>query len=251
MIIAPPERATEIIIKAFTSNEDFVNNGGKVAVVGEVVEEDRFIMKDSKSGEIFCDIPNSLITTAPEYEPEVKAPAVEEINQFRVKEPENLEEVTLKILNSDNVYLKKISTALIWIKIILITKPGKTDVAVIAPLMDEKVDDSQKKKGIALVFGGKSIHGRNGTPYEQAYLAVIQARLKLALAGLRPIAVTDGCNYANPDKPEDFYSFVQGINGLNEGCRIPIYGEKDPLAVVSGNVSLNNTFTPGMKRLKP
>ena len=132
----------------------------------------------------------------------------------------------------------------------MVTKPDKTDVAVIAPLLYENVDDISKKKGIALVFGGKSIHGRNGTPKEQAYLAVLQARLKLALAGLKPIAATDGCNYANPDKPEDFYCFVEGIKGLNEACRIPIFYKDEPIAVVSGNVSLNNTFTPEGKETR-
>ena len=243
MIIAPIGKATDIILETFRNNTDFVKSGGKVVVVGEVIKEDKFIMKDSKTGEIFCDIPNSLITHSPVYEPKIKAPVVEEVNEFSIEKPKNLEDTILRILNSDNVYLKKDAYNAYIDKDYMITKLSETDVAVIAPLMNEKVNDKQKKKGIALVFGGKSVHGRNGTPKEQAYLAVIQARLKLALAGLIPIAATDGCNYANPDKPEDFYSFVEGIKGLNKACKIPIYNKEEPLAVVSGNVSLNNTFT--------
>ncbi len=250
MIFAPQGKATDIILETFRNNKDFIKNGGKVAVVGEVIKEDRFIMKNSKTGEIFCDIPNSLITHSPEYKPKTKAPVVEEVKEFNVEEPKNLEDAILKMLSSDNVYLKKDAYDAYIDKNYIITKPGETDVAVIAPLMDEKVNDKQKKKGIALVFGGKSVHGRNGTPKEQAYLAAIQARLKLALAGLRPIAATDGCNYANPGKPEDFYSFVEGINGLNKACRIPIYDKEEPLAVISGNVSLNNTFTPEGKEAR-
>lgn len=250
MIIAPPGKATDIILDAFGNNTDFLKNGGKVAVVGEVIDEDRFIMKDSKTGEVFCDIPNSLIINSPEYEPETKAPTIEEVNEFSVEEPKNLEDTILRILNSDNVYFNKSTYSAFVDKDYMVTKPDKTDVAVIAPLLYENVDDISKKKGIALVFGGKSIHGRNGTPKEQAYLAVLQARLKLALAGLKPIAATDGCNYANPDKPEDFYCFVEGIKGLNEACRIPIFYKDEPIAVVSGNVSLNNTFTPEGKETR-
>lgn len=242
MMIAPKGKATEIILETFRNNIDFINSGGKAVIVGEVIAEDRFIMKDSKTGEVFCDIPNSLITNSPEYEPETEAPAVEETDEFAVKEPENLEETILVLLNSDNVYFKKGSYNAFLNKDCMITNPEETDVAVIAPLINEKVSGLQKKVGIALVFGGKSLHGRNGTPGEQAYLATVQARLKLASAGLKPIAATDGCNYANPDKPQDFYSFVEGIKGLNKACRIPIYDSEEPLAVVSGNVSLNNTF---------
>ena len=250
MIIAPKGKTTDIILEIFLKNKDFVKSGGNVAVVGEVIKEDKFILKDNKTGEIFCDIPNSLITHSPEYEPKTKAPVVEELNELSVEMPKNLEDTVLRILNSDNVYLKKDAYNAYNDKDYMVTKPGETDVAVIAPLMSEKVNDKQKKIGISLVFGGKSVHGRNGTPKEQAYLAAIQARLKLALSGLRPIAVTDGCNYANPDKPEDFYSFVEGINGLNKACKIPIYDKEEPLAVVSGNVSLNNTFTPEGKETR-
>ncbi len=250
MIIAPPGKATELIVETFSSNKDFFKSGGKVGVVGQVIKEDRFIMKDKKTGEIFCDIPNSLITNAPEYAPEAKAPHVEEVHRFSIEKPRDLEDTILKILASDNVYFKKETYLAFHDKDYLVSKPEETDVAVLAPLMHEEVRDEQKKKGIALVFGGKSIHGRNGTSKEQAYLAVVQARLKLALSGLRPIAATDGCNYADPDNPEDFYSFVEGIKGLNQACRIPIYGKEEPLAVVSGNVSLNNTFHPEGKEAR-
>ncbi|MDD3521203.1 MAG: AIR synthase related protein, partial [Actinomycetota bacterium] len=250
MIIAPKGKATDIILETFKNNEDFIKSGGKITVVGEVISEDRFIMKDSSSGEIYCDIPNSLITNSPQYEPDTKAIAIEEENDFSVNEPEDLKETILNILSSDNVYHKKDSYNAYIDKDFMTVKAGETDTAVIAPLMHEEVNDTQKRIGIALVFGGKSIHGRNGTPCEQAYLATLQARLKLALAGLSPIAATDGCNYANPDKPEDFYSFVEGIKGLNKACKISIFGKNEPLAVVSGNVSLNNTFMAEGKEVK-
>lgn len=250
MIIAPPGKATDLVLEAFRRNRDFIGSGGKVAIVGQVIAEDKFIMKDSKSGEIFCDIPNSLITHSPQYDPETRPPAVTPVEEFKVEEPESLKDLVLRVLSSDNVYFKKGAYQAYIDQNYLVTKPAETDVAVMAPLRDEQVDDRHKQKGIALVFGGKSIHGRNGTPLEQAYLSVLQARLKLALAGLTPLAVTDGCNYANPDKPEDFHSFTEGIKGLNEACKIPIYNTEEPLAVVSGNVSLNNTFTTEKKEIK-
>jgi len=250
MIIAPRGKATDIILETFRSNEDFVKSGGVIAVVGEVISEDRFVMKDSVSGEVFCDIPNSLISNSPQYEPDTKAMAIEEEKDFSVNEPEDLEETILGILSSDNVYYKKESYDAYMDKDYMVIKARESDTAVIAPLMYEDVDEKQKKIGIALVFGGKSIQGRNGTSFEQSYLATLQARLKLALAGLCPIAATDGCNYANPDRPEDFHSFVEGIKGLNKACKIPIFGKREPMAIVSGNVSLNNTFIAEDKEVK-
>ncbi|MDD5454805.1 MAG: AIR synthase related protein, partial [Candidatus Ratteibacteria bacterium] len=244
MIIAS-EKATEVILDIIEKDKAFKKYGGKVAVIGKVIKEERFIMRDENA--VYSDIPASLITEAPVYKPTSKKTS-SAVKKFNIKKPKDLKKTILKLVGSKNVYSRKDIYKVFqgkptspntahqggqpaWI----VKRADETDVCVIAPLKNKKI-------GVALVFGGKSIHGRNGTPQEQSYLSVILGRLKLAVSGLKPLAVTDGCNYGNPDNPEHYYSFEKGIDGLNKACSIPLYKEKEPLAVVSGNVSLKNTY---------
>jgi phosphoribosylformylglycinamidine synthase subunit PurL len=240
MLIAS-DRASEVIIKAFKSDKKFNKYGGKVAVIGKVIKDDRFIMRDRET--VYCDIPVRLITGAPVYKPTSKKPAVKE-TEFSIDKPKSLKDEILKVVSSKNVYSKADVFRMLRDKKYahIVTTPEETDVCVIAPLKNEKTTAENKRIGVALVFGGKSIQGRNGSAEAQAYLATVIARLKLAAAGLKPIAVADGCNYGNPENPEHYYSFEKGIDGLNRACRIPLYGEKQPMAVIAGNVSLKNTF---------
>ncbi len=237
MIIAS-EKATKVILQVLKKDKDFKKYGGRVAVIGKVIPDDRFIMKDKTT--VYCDLPVSLITGAPLYKPASRKPRVQQ-TPFSIPKPDCLKEKILQVASSINAYSRKDILDILKLKTTgyLVTSPDQTDVCVIGPLKKEKKD---KKAGIALVFGGKSIHGRNGSAMEQAYIATVIARLKLAAAGLKPIAVADGCNYGNPDNPEHYYSFSAGIDGLNRACRIPLYREKEPLAVVAGNVSLKNTY---------
>ncbi|MBN1363416.1 MAG: hypothetical protein JW976_01290 [Syntrophaceae bacterium] len=242
MIIAS-DKATEVILEIFNNDKNFRKYGGKAVIIGKVLKEDRFVMKDGKT--VYCDIPVSLITGAPVYKPSFKKPALKVKEQaFQRPMPKSLEKEILKVISSRNVYSKAdIFNVLIDKKAAhVITTPEETDVCVIAPLKKEKTSDKNRRIGVALVCAGKSIHGRNGSAEEQAYLATVLGRLKLAAAGLKPVAVADGCNYGNPDNPEHYYCFAKGIDGLNKACRIPLYKEKEPLAVVAGNVSLKNTY---------
>ena len=251
MIIAS-EKAAKVILDILGKDEAFKKYGGTVAVIGKVIKEDRFIMRDENT--VYSDMPASVITEAPVYKPTSKKTSSTG-KKFNIEKPKDLEKTILKLVGSKNVYSRKDVHEVLqgkpaspntvhqggqpnWI----LKSPDETDVCVIAPLKNEKVNKQNKKIGVALVFGGKSIHGRNGTPEEQSYLSVILGRLKLAVSGLKPIALTDGCNYGNPDNPQHYYSFEKGIDGLNKACSIPLYKEKESLAVVSGNVSLKNTY---------
>jgi phosphoribosylformylglycinamidine synthase subunit PurL len=63
---------------------------------------------------------------------------------------------------------------------------------------------------------------------------VAEAARNLVCAGARPLAVTDCLNFGNPEKPEVFHQFVEGVQGLAEACRAL------GTPVVSGNVSFYN-----------
>ncbi|MCK9266769.1 AIR synthase related protein [bacterium] len=237
MVIAS-DKATEVILEIFKKDTNFNKYGGKIAVVGKVLAEDRFIIRDKKV--VYCDIPLSLIIEAPVYKPKgIKTEKTGKL--FSTPKPKSLKQEILNVISSTNVCSKQeiFNEMKLEKPDLLVTKPDETDVPVIVPLRKDK---NHKNIGISLVFGGKSIHGRDGTPLEQAYLATIIARLKLATSGLKPTSIADGCNYGNPDVPEHYHHFSAGIDGLNKACRIPIYKEKEPVAVVAGNVSMKNTL---------
>ena len=241
MLIAS-DKATQVILRIFRNDRNFRKHGGKIAVIGRVLKEDRFVMKDRNT--VYCDIPVRLITGAPVYKPFAKKPGPGKEPKFATAEPASLAKEILNLTGSRNVYSKADVFGILKDRKArhIFTTPEETDVCVLAPLKNEKTTAKNRKMGVALVFGGKSIHGRNGSAEEQAYLATILGRLKLAAAGLKPVAVADGCNYGNPDNPQHYYCFDRGIDGLNRACRIHLYGEKQPMAVVAGNVSLKNTF---------
>lgn len=88
-------------------------------------------------------------------------------------------------------------------------------------------------KAIALSIDG---NGRycHLDPYLGAVIAVVEAARNVACSGARPLAVTDGLNYGSPEKPDVFWQFTQGVDGIARACR------ELGTPVVGGNVSFYN-----------
>ena len=89
------------------------------------------------------------------------------------------------------------------------------------------------KKGIALKLDG---NGRYGylDPFVGGQIAVAEAARNVACVGARPVAVTDGLNFANPEKPTGFWQFRRSVEGLASAT------EAFGTPVISGNVSFYN-----------
>ena len=71
-------------------------------------------------------------------------------------------------------------------------------------------------------------------PYAGAQLALAEAYRNVAVAGARPLAVSDCLNFGSPEDPDVMWQFAEAIRGLADGCQtlgIPVTG---------GNVSLYN-----------
>ena len=88
-------------------------------------------------------------------------------------------------------------------------------------------------RALGLCLGGRP-HVMRMDSYEGGKDAVFEPALQLALRGFSPLALTDGLNFGNPEKPEVMSSFVACI----EGMALASKSLKTP--VVSGNVSLYN-----------
>ncbi len=71
-------------------------------------------------------------------------------------------------------------------------------------------------------------------PYSGSQMAVAAAARRLACSGARPLGITDGLNFGNPEKPEIFWQFRRSVEGIAAACRALA------LPVVGGNVSFYN-----------
>jgi phosphoribosylformylglycinamidine synthase len=71
-------------------------------------------------------------------------------------------------------------------------------------------------------------------PREGARRAVVEAALRVACTGARPLGTTDCLNYGNPEVPEVMWQIAEGVEGIAEACKAL------NVPVVSGNVSLYN-----------
>ncbi len=63
---------------------------------------------------------------------------------------------------------------------------------------------------------------------------VAEAARNVVCSGGRPLAITAGLNFGNPEKPEIFWQLEQAVSGMSEACSYL------NLPVVGGNVSLYN-----------
>ncbi|EAE7074166.1 phosphoribosylformylglycinamidine synthase subunit PurL [Listeria monocytogenes] len=65
-------------------------------------------------------------------------------------------------------------------------------------------------------------------------IAVAEAARNIVCSGGKPLAITDGLNFGNPEKPEIFWEIEKAADGISAACL-----ELDT-PVISGNVSLYN-----------
>ena len=102
---------------------------------------------------------------------------------------------------------------------------GEGDAAVLAP--------RGTKKGLAVKIDGNGrqvyLHPRRG-----GQLAVCEAARNVACTGARPVAITDGLNFGNPQRPHVYWQFSEAVKGIAEASEV--FGTP----VISGNVSFYN-----------
>jgi phosphoribosylformylglycinamidine synthase len=102
---------------------------------------------------------------------------------------------------------------------------GAGDAAVLAP--------RGTKKGLAVKIDGNGLYTYLH-PYRGGTLAVVEAARNVACTGARPVAVTDGLNFGNPQEPHVYWQFEQAVKGIADAAE----GMGTP--VISGNVSFYN-----------
>ncbi len=113
---------------------------------------------------------------------------------------------------------------------------GNTDAGVV------RVPGTNKGLSLSVDCNSRyvSVDPRRGTA-----LAVLEGARNVACTGAVPVGITNCLNFANPNKPHNYYFFHQAIQGMSDACtalNIPVTG---------GNVSFYNESPAGPVRPTP
>jgi phosphoribosylformylglycinamidine synthase subunit PurL len=236
--ISPPE-FTPRIIQIY--NEEFelpnVAEGARASVIGKVTKNKDYIMKSE--GKIICNVPIDVVTEGIRYERE-KVENKKKFEEPSLDEPKDYSKEILAVLKNPNVASK----ALVFkhydteVQGLAVIKPGEADAGVQAPIPGSSL-------GYALSVDCNPRYSRISS-YWGAANAVAESMRNVAAVGATPYGMTDCLNYGNPEKPEAFNDFYEGVRGEKEAAEnLYVKGTKDPCPFVSGNVSFYNESASG------
>ncbi|UCC91479.1 MAG: phosphoribosylformylglycinamidine synthase II, partial [Candidatus Aenigmatarchaeota archaeon] len=194
------------------------------------------MMRVKENGKVVCEVPVEALTkNAPLYERETEEPAylkeAQRLDRESVKEPDDFNKVLLQLLDSPTISSKESEYRKFTTldKDVVMVGAG-SDAAVI------KVKGTNKALAISVDCNGRFCYLN---PYNGAMMSVAEAARNIVCAGGRPLAITDGLNFGNPMKPENYWQFQKCIEGLSEACKVL------NTPVISGNVSFYNENPKG------
>jgi len=116
-------------------------------------------------------------------------------------------------------------------------KPGDCDAGVLRLI-------EAPNKAVAVKVDCNSRHCYFD-PYNGHAGAVAEAARNVVAVGAEPLAMVDGCNFGNPEKPDVFWQFKEAVRGMADMCK----ALKTPC--VGGNVSFYNEDDRTKKAVKP
>lgn len=199
--------------------------------IGEVIEEPN--IKIYHKGNLEADVPAEPLVLgggAPVYKRETKEPLYfQQTRNFdfnNLPEPENYNEVLLKLLSSPNITNKK------WVYTQYDTQvrtntmllPGG-DASVV------RIKGTQKALSMKVDCNGRYVYLN---PYKGGMIAVCESARNVACTGAIPLAITNCLNFGNPYNPEVYYQFTEAIRGMGDACKML------ETPVTGGNVSFYN-----------
>ena len=224
-MLVVPQQGAEEKVKAI-----FEKWGLEAVVVGRVTGDGMLRLYEGEK--IVAEVPAASLSTdgAPVYHPDEREPEyLREI--FAATLPADLEEDAtgqlLSLLAEPNIANKA------WIyrqfdhmvQTRTAVAPGAADAAVLRL--------RENGKALAATIDCNSLHCYID-PRTGAAAAVAEAARNLVCTGARPLALADGMNFGNPEKPEVFWQFRQAVLGIAEAAKAL------DTPVIGGNVSFYN-----------
>jgi len=202
--------------------------------IGKVTDDG--MMRVKENGVVVCEVPPEALTKkAPLYDREIKEPPYlkesQTLNRESIKEPVDFNKVLLQLLDSPTIASKESAYKKFTVQDSDEVLVGAgSDAAII------KIKGTKKALAISVDCNGRYCYLN---PHNGAMMAVAEAARNIVCAGGRPLAITDGLNFGNPMKPENYWQFQKCIEGLSAACN----ALNTP--VISGNVSFYNENPKG------
>ncbi|MFA7360616.1 MAG: phosphoribosylformylglycinamidine synthase subunit PurL, partial [Candidatus Kapaibacterium sp.] len=199
--------------------------------VGKVISDDR--IKIYYKDKLEADIPANVLVLgggAPVYKRDTKIPEyIKETSVFdqnEVPEPDDCNEVLLKLLSSPNITNKR------WVYE-QYDSQVRTNTSLMPGGDASVIRIKGTNKGLAMKT---DCNGRYSylSPYAGGMIAVCESARNVVCTGAVPLAITNCLNFGDPYNPEMYYQFVECVKGMGEACRFlgtPVTG---------GNVSFYN-----------
>ena len=206
------------------------------SVIGKVTDTGRLVAKFHNKTVV--DIPSRLLTESLLAKRKAKRPKPQNRKGRLSRSHTDLSEVMCRILSRPDVASKRAVYQQYdhEVGVRTVSKPGDADAAVVRVI--------GKDKAIAVKVDCSSSYCELD-PYWGHAAAVAEAARNVTAVGARPIAITDCCNYGNPEKPEVYWQFKEAIRGITymlKGLGIPCVG---------GNVSFYNEDEKTGRAVRP
>jgi len=202
--------------------------------IGKVTDDG--IMRVKENGVVECEIPVEALTKqAPLYKRETQEPSylkeAQSLSLKSLREPDDYNKVLLQLLDIPTIATKESAYKQFTFadKEEVLVGAG-SDAAVV------KIKGTKKALAISVDCNGRFCYLN---PHNGAMMAVAEAARNVVCAGGRPLAITDGLNFGNPMKPENYWQFQKCIEGLSDACKAL------GTPVISGNVSFYNENPKG------
>ncbi|MDR1323431.1 MAG: phosphoribosylformylglycinamidine synthase subunit PurL, partial [Candidatus Margulisbacteria bacterium] len=220
-----------------TAYDIFSRWGLHAVEIGEIVKGDklRCIFQNEIVAEVSA---RSLADDAPVYEcAEAEPYYLKEVQKVKIETLPDLskakaEETLLALLAVPNIASKRCVYEQYdhMVQTNTVVAPGAADAAVL------RLKGSDKKIALTTDCNARYTYL---DPYTGGAAAVAEAARNLACVGARPLGATDCLNFANPEKPENFWSMRRVCQGIADACRA------FDAPIISGNVSMYNESSLG------
>ncbi len=251
---------TRLILDHYNQKWDLplVAENARASLIGQVTDGD-FVLH--YRGEEVVHAPSKAITESLSYERPYQS-AMKKFSEPKILQPKNLQgwnRLLFDLLASENIASRKPVYEKYdkQVQGYVVLEAGMADASVMAPLMDEQIDDEKigagkmpgakiRKIGMAFSVDCNPRYSLISS-YEGAVNAVVESMRNVAAVGAYPQAITDCLNYGNPEKPEQMAELKQGIEGIRDACEGVKLKNHPEFAtpVISGNVSLYNESKGG------
>ncbi|HOX25303.1 MAG TPA: phosphoribosylformylglycinamidine synthase subunit PurL [Candidatus Krumholzibacteria bacterium] len=242
--LAIPARLTERVLQIY--NEDFalpaVYDGACAQRIGRVTAERRYVLR--RGSRILADAPIDTITEGIRYDRPLAAPeraAVAADARLPERPAAEIPAEWIALAGHPNAasreflyrhYDPEVQAA-------TILRPGEADAGVVAPIPGSR-------RAIAMTCDGNPLVGL-ADPWAAGARAVVEACRNVVCVGGEPAAITDCLNFGSPEVPRAMWQFAESVRGIGEACRAlgRLSAPREPLPVISGNVSFYNQSASG------